>query len=281
VRLDNLAEHEFPDGNWVSFGLSGFYANYRGSNRSHCSYTLTTDCAFINIVDFDPKQENNTGPFGNLDILTKRDVDYYGVSVEARFGNWAAASLKDDVPAKSLSPLRIGLSMRAIDETAKLYSVDQLVCDPVKYKELLNTHYYGGYVGLEKQYPIGASWSLSLDATAGLYYADTQYEGRYSGYTPVFGSGYVQETGAVNESAEKGAFIGTIRAGLDRDFGWGKVGVFGQAEYLSYAPRISYNNNDQAGGSPWGVEGNRAGTHIVSDDAFNYTGGISVTFKMR
>ena len=65
ARLANFAEGRLPDGTPASFGVSGFFANYQGTTQSHCMYSLTTDCAIVNIVDFDPNNENNTGPFGN------------------------------------------------------------------------------------------------------------------------------------------------------------------------------------------------------------------------
>ena len=72
-----------------------------------------------------------------------------------------------------------------------------------------------------------------------------------------------------------------LRIGLNRNIGWGSVGVFGQGEYLSYVPRIAYNNNDQAGGEPWGLVGTQVGTRVKSDDALNYTGGLNVSFKLN
>jgi hypothetical protein len=123
---------------------------------------------------------------------------------------------------------------------------------------------------------------VSLDATAGLFYTDVEYQGRYAGYTPLIGAGYVQESGSVNASLDRGSFIGTMRAGLNRDLGWGAAGLFGQGEYLSYVPRMAYNNNDQANFLlSWPIAGTQVGTRIKTGDAFNYTTGLSFTLRMN
>ncbi len=282
VRLGNFAQAVTPEGYLLSFGFSGFFANYQNTTKSHCMYSQTTDCAIVNIFDFDATQANNTGPGGDLNVSTDRNVNYYGVAVDFRPGTWAAEGFKDGPPVQELSPIKVGVAMRGLDETAKLTSIDPLVSDPVKYKETLNTHYYGGYIGVDRKQPLGDGWALNFDATAGIYYTDTQYQGRYSGYTPYVGGGtvtFVQDFGAVNASQDKGSFIGTMRVGLDRELGWGKVGLFGQGEYLSYVPRVAYNNNDQAMPLSWPIAGTQVGTRLKSDDAFNYTTGLSLSFR--
>jgi hypothetical protein len=288
LRLADFARSPLPGGNEVSFGLSGFFSNYQSSSSSHCTYSLTTDCAFVNIIDFDPNQANNTGPFGNLNIKTSRNVNYYGVALDAHLGSWLGGSLKDwtgslkDAPvALAASPFYVGIGMRGLDETAKLTSVDPLVCDPVTYKETLNTHYYGGFIGVDEKGALGDGWAVNLNATAGVYYADTEYQGRYSGYAPVIGVGYVQDQGNLNESLDKASFIGTVRLGLDRSLGWGRLGIFAQAEYLSYVPRIVYNNNDQASVLSFPIAGTQYGTQIKSSDAFNYTTGVSLVLPVN
>ena len=96
----------------------------------------------------------------------------------------------------------------------------------------------------------------------------------------LYGVGYVVDNGNVNASANNGSFIGSIKLGLNKDLGWASMGAFAQAEYLSYVPKMTYNNNDFAGGAPWGIEGN-SGTHIASGDAMNYTVGVNLTFRLN
>ncbi len=281
ARLANFAEGRLPDETPASFGVSGFFANYQGTTQSHCMYSLTTDCAIVNIVDFDPNNENNTGPFGNLHVKASRDVDYYGVAIDARLGDLAGGGLKDGPLAGALSPFKLGVAVRGLNESASLTSIDPLVSVPVKYRESLNTYYYGGFAGIEKKAAFGDGWVAAIDATAGVYYASTDYQGRYNGYSVAFQSGYVQESGSINSSLDTPAFIGTLRLDLKRQLGWGAIGAFGEGEYLSYVPRIAYNNNDQAGGPPWGIAGTQIGTRILSSSAFNVTGGLSVSVPVN
>jgi hypothetical protein len=282
VRLANFAEGAWLDGRPLSFGISGFFANYEGRTNSHCMYTVTTDCAIVNIVDFNPWQPNNTGPFGDLNVKADRNVNYWGVALDARLGWWLEGGMKDGPPVQALSPFKLGVAVRGIDETAKLSSVDPLVSDPVRYKEKLDTRYYGGFAGVEKKEALGGGWIAGIDATAGVYYTSTDFQGRYNGYTFNLPSGYVQESGWVNSSIDRGSFIGTLRLDLKRELGWGTVGVFGQGEYLSFVPRVVYNNNDQAGGVLWGgITGTQNGTRIASSDAFNFTTGLGVSVPLN
>jgi hypothetical protein len=282
ARLANFAEGALPDGHLVSFGLSGFFANYQGTTNSHCMYSLTADCAIVNIDDTSPAFPNNTGPFGNLTIIMRRDVDYYGVGVDARFGDWTGDGVKNSPQVQELSPFKVGVAMRGISETANLTSSDPLVSGPVKYKESLNAQYYGGFVGFERKTALGDGWTVGLDATAGLYYTETQYEGRYNGYTFVIPNGYFPDSGRVDASLDRGSFIGTVRLDLKRQLAWGTLGVFGQGEYLSYVPRIAYNNADQAMGVLWGgIYGTQNGTRIASGDALNVTTGLSLSVPLN
>ena len=121
-------------------------------------------------------------------------------------------------------------------QTANLTSIDQLVCDPAKYKENLNTSYYGGFVGVEKKEPFGDGWIAGVDATAGVYYTNTGYQGRYNGYTPVIPLGYFQDSGVVSSNLDRGSFIGTVRLDVKKLLGWGTVGVFGEGEYFELRP---------------------------------------------
>ena len=280
--LANFANGALPDGQPVSFGMSGFFASYKGTTNSHCMYGLTTDCALVNIADSSSSMPGNTGPFGNLYTTTRRDVDYYGLAVDGRLNSRAADDPKDGPLSQDWSPFRLGLAMRKISEIASLTSVDPLVSLPVRYKESLRTLYTGAFVGVEESKALGDGWMLSLDARAGLYYADTEYQGRYNGYSFLFPTGYFQEAGTVNSSLDRGSFIGTVRLDLKRHLPWGTVGAFAQGEYLSYVPRIAYNNNDQADGVLWGgITGTQVGTSIMADSAFNFTTGLNISIPVN
>ena len=280
--LANFANGVLPGGQPVSFGMSGFYAGYGGTTHSRCMYSLSTDCAIVNIADLSSSMPDNTGPFGNLNVTTRRDVSYYGLAVDGRFGSEAAGGLMDGVLAQGALPFKLGLAVRGLNETANLTSVDPMVSLPVTYKENLDTLYTGAFVGIEENSALGEGWMMSLDAKAGLYYANTEYRGSYNGYSFLFPTGYFQETGTVNSSLDRGSFIGTVRFDLKRQLPWGMVGAFAQGEYLSYVPRMVYNNNDQADGVLWGgIAGSQAGTRIASEGALNFTTGLNISIPVN
>ena len=95
-------------------------------------------------------------------------------------------------------------------------------------------------------------------------------------------TGYFEEYGSVNSGLERASFIGSVRLDLKQQLGWGAIGLYGQGEYLSYVPRIVYNNNDQATGYLLGgVNGTQSGTRIASGDAFNFTAGLNVSVPVN
>jgi hypothetical protein len=177
---------------------------------------LTTDCAIVNIADLSSSAPDNTGPFGNLNITTRRDVSYYGLAVDGRLGSGTPGGLMDGVLSQEGFPFKLGLAVRGINESANLTSVDPAVSLPVMYKENLDTLYTGAFVGVEENSALGEGSMMSLDAKAGLYYANTEYRGSYNGYSFLFPVGYFQEASAVNSSLDRGSFIGTVRFDLKR-----------------------------------------------------------------
>ncbi len=281
VTFQDVAEHGFASGHWMSFSFAGFYSFYDATDHSACDFTATTDCVFVNIVDFDKEAENNTGLAGRLRTTTERDVRYWGVSVAAQPGTHKMGSLKDAMPVKSRSPFKFGLAFKALQERTDLLSIDISVPDPVDYGEDLDTYYYGGFVGLDHAVALSPSWALRLDAEAGLYLADTSYEGRYVGFVPIDGGKFVLEKGSLNLDDRDHAFIGSARLELQRALSWGTLSLYGEAEYLSHVPRVLYNNDDEAGGSPFGVIGTQVGTEIASDEAYNFTTGLKLSVPLQ
>lgn len=277
VHLREIAQHQFENGIWLQFGASGFYATYENSQTSRCSFSRTADCAYVNIVDFDPNEENNTGPFGVWEATTDRRANYWGAEVYARPGHHVPISLKDAASDRKELPFIFGVGFRQLDQETKLFAVDLSVPDPVDYRESLLTSYYGGFIGVERGVGIAYGMSLSFDARAGLYYAHSSYEGRYKAFIPIGGTDFIIEQGARDTADEDLAFIGGLKVELSKQLAWGDVSLFGHGEYLSYVPRVRLNNDDEAGGSPFGIVGTENGTRLDGDDAFSWTAGARVS----
>jgi hypothetical protein len=276
ARLSNAAIHPLGDGTYMNFGFSGFYANYDGSGRDSCSFTDEIDCAYVNILDFDPNEENNTGPFGELIAKADRTLHYWGVSVDTGMA-WGGGGLKDGVPERAVSPWKIGLGVRGLNERTDVKVSDPLSPHPVDYDQKLDTHYYGGFIGFADRYALLDGWLLSLDVQGGVYRAHTDYEGRYAGYV-LSGDGFIREWGRIEDDKDDSALIAGVQVGIGKALDWGSVEVYGQAEYLSFVPKVEYNNNDAAGGSPFGIAGDTVGTKVTSDEGVNYTFGLKIEF---
>lgn len=278
ARLDNAAMHPLGEGNFATFGFNGFYAHYEDSQRTSCEFTESADCAYVNIIDFDPFEENNTGPFGSLTTETDRTLHYWGVSVDTRFG-WFEGGLKDTVPARFIAPWKIGLGVRGLNERTDLHATDPLSPYPVDYEQRIDTHYYGGFIGFEDRYLLPDGWVLSVDAQGGVYRVNAEYEGRYTGYVLVGDNQFIREYGGVDLDDNDTSVIAGVHLSFGKAWDWGSLEVFGEAEYLGYVPAVRFNNDDEAGGgSPFGIAGTQEGTELTSDDAMNYSVGLKVRF---
>lgn len=267
----------------LTFNFAGYYGHYESTQRSECySEVGVNNCAFFNIIDSDPDFEDNTAPNGDFDIRTKKEVDVWGVSLEAQFNGWMdnRGSMKDTEPQhRPHRPFRLGMALKAIQQDTNLFAIDEAVeDDPIDYNEDLDTFYYGLYVGLDHQVDLGRGFSLGLNAEAGLYYADTQYKGSYLAFVDDgTGTGnYVLNQGATAFSENDISFIGSVRLELNKKLGRGVLGLFAEGEYYSYAPYVRYNDNDVSTGgvfSAFDIEGPNVGTSIDDGEAFSYTFG--------
>jgi len=272
AEINKFASHTFSTGLSADFSLDGFYSHYEGTDRSSCDFTAVSDCVFVNIVDPDPVNENNTGAFGRLAARTKREADYWGVALSADFGHETlGGSLKDSFPVRTPLPFKIGIAMRALQQNLDLFAIDVSVPDPVDYDEALDTYYWGAFIGLERSGEIAGGLTLTLDAHAGVYYARTDYDGHYISFVPIGGAVFQIENARLSLEDDSSALIAGLNIGLERDLGWGTIGIFAEGEYNSYVPRVAYNDNDNAGGTPFGLVGRNARTTIQRDDMVSYT----------
>ena len=155
------------------------------------------------------------------------------------------------------------------------------------YSEDLETNYWGGFVGADGSIDLGGGWSLQGDAEAGLYWADTDYSGNY-----VVTNGNVALAGfSINPNVSQSlsldsselAFIGTLKAALEKDYGPFRLAGFGRVEYISSVPDMAYNdldlNNNPGGGFNVG-RGPDDETRIGEDSAYAVSVGGRITVPM-
>lgn len=274
-------------GNWlVTAGLKGFYSRYEDDEQTRCVYTANTDCAFFPLVDPRPDgSSNGDGSGGNFaDWLTdvSRKVVYWGGGIEFDFSRNAPQvySLKDEPAPPVAEPFQwfVGLSVRQLNQDVSLYSVDRgPSADPVTLNDDLNTGYYGGYAGFSSSKEIGYGMRLKLAGEAGLYYAQTDYQGAYTATASLGDDSAVASSVSLSDDAP--ALIGLLHLLLERDFGQTTLGLFGEAEWLSYVPKVLYNDTDLNGGVPFDVIGSQNGTQLGEGSAFTYTVGARLSIK--
>ncbi len=286
LELNDFAQWTGPRGLGLSFMAGAYYANFDDTQVNRCEFeqnpktlTVNQDCRYVNIDDFSANEENNTDLFGKFETTVGRIVHSWGVSVGSQLFRQTLGSMKDDYVENTPTPFIFGLDVRGLNQDLELTAIDLNVPDPVKYTEELDTYYYGGFAGLRHKFAVTDGLSIGVDGRAGLYYAHTDYEGRYLAFVPVDGGRFIFERGAVDLARNETAFIGTAHVNVDYTVGNFSAGAYAKGEYYSYVPKVLYNNNDEAGGSPFGIRGTQVGTELGEDDSFVGTVGGRVSVK--
>ena len=236
----------------VTGGVKGFWANVDNNDRQTCR---RADCIVV-----DPSGE--AFAFGPPDLVnrTSRDVDYWGGSGEFKFGRPEPVNEKPNFYRNDY--FIVGADVRGIDQDIKIHG--KFDGDPIfNYKETLDTTYYGGYIGFGGEYSFGFIPGVKnvgglydrlglrtfINARAGLYSAQTDYDGR-------FAFDFFDFNSKISKSSEDLAFIGTISLETRKQLGARtSLSLWTDYEYISSVPDLQYA---KYGGT----------THIGQDDAF-------------
>ncbi|MEE9588460.1 MAG: hypothetical protein V3V97_10600, partial [Hyphomicrobiaceae bacterium] len=106
------------------------------------------------------------------------------------------------------------------------------------------------------------------------------YNATYEAFVPIGGSAFIIERSKLEINDESSALIAGVNVGLEKDVGWATLSVFAQAEYNSHVPFVKYNDNDLAGGIPFGLRGKTIGTSLDDESMVSYTlgGRVSIPF---
>lgn len=278
-------------GEWqTSLAVRGFYARYEDEQQTRCVFTANTDCAFFPLFDPDPTGittpggSGSGGFFSDWHTTVDREAVHWGGAVEIDLGRHAAApaSFKDAPVASEPVPFqwRAGLAVRRLDQKTSLISIDSgITQDPVTLNDSLDTAYYGGYVGFTTWKPVGAGFRVKLAGETGLYYANADYKGAYTASASLGDDSPIAQSVTLSDSAP--AFIGLLNVALERDLGPATVSLFGEAEWISYVPKVLYNDTDLNGGVPFDVVGVQNGTELGNGSALSYTVGARVSIPLR
>ncbi|MGH6804819.1 MAG: hypothetical protein ACREC3_15855 [Methyloceanibacter sp.] len=215
----------------VTGSVKGFFANVETDDSKRCSGS----CAF-----FDP---NSGLPFtgGTLNTKTDRDADYWGAQAELKFGRAEPVHVKPNLYRNDY--FIVGADVRGIDQDNTLRSSTGTA---FSYKESLDTTYVGGYIGLGGEYSLGfltggglydrLGLRTFIAGRAGLYSADTDYDGRFASGS--FGS-------KISQSNDELAFIGTVSLETRKQIGMRtSLSLWTDYEYISSVPKMHYADDD-------------------------------------
>jgi hypothetical protein len=228
----------FWGGHRVTGGVKGFWANVETDDRKRCSGGANY-CAVV-----DPTG-NFVNPSSSLSTKTSRDGDYWGAQAELKFGRAEPVHVKPNFYRNDY--FIVGADVRGIDQSNHLRSS---VGTNFAYKETLDTTYVGGYIGIGGEYSFGFIPFLGsavkgvggiydrlglrtfINARAGLYNAETDYEGR-------FASGpFASKTSQSNDEL---AFIGTVSLETRKQIGMrSSLSLWTDYEYISSVPQMRY-----------------------------------------
>jgi hypothetical protein len=222
------------DNSRVTGTVKGFWANIETDDRKNCNGG-PTDCVVV-----DP----GTGASfisSTLSTKTNREADYWGGQAELKFGRAEPVYEKPNFYRNDF--FIIGADVRGIDQDNTLRSS---VGTAFSYTESLDTTYYGGYIGLGGEYSFGFIPGVKnvggiydrlglrtfVSARAGLYNADTDYNGRFTS-API-GSN-------LSKSTDELAFIGTVSLETRKQIGMRtSLSLWTDYEYISSVPQVRY-----------------------------------------
>jgi hypothetical protein len=256
--------------------VKGFFAWHDGTSELQCANNVGgasgTNCSATPLIDNPRFAERVSNTTNNVSqFTTKRDVDHWGASIAI---------------ARGPAGLKAGPVFRRIDQVTTITGQEINPGggpDPFQltYNETLETNYWGAFVGADGAIDLGAGWSLQADGEVGLYWADTDFSGSYvvaNSLTSFTINGNVDQQLSLGSSEL--AFIGVLKAGLEKDFGLFKLAGFGRVEYISSAPDVAYNDLDIGFAGFISTRGADDETRIGERYAYSISTGARITVPM-
>ena len=235
----------------VTGSIKGFWANVETDNDSRCraSSCVLSDPAGTQVISGPPV----------LVTKTTRDVDYWGGQAELKFGRAEPVHEKPNLYRNDY--FIVGADIRGIDQDNRL--VGHWQGDLIyRYGETLDTTYYGGYIGLGGEYSLGFIPGVKnvgglydrlglrtfVSAKAGLYSAQTDYDGLYS-HPAIQGSNQGDLpplSTKTSKSSDDLDFIGTISLETRKQIGpRTSLSLWTDYEYISSVPEMHYGDLDR------------------------------------
>jgi hypothetical protein len=243
---------------WIG-AVHGYWSSIEDTNRNRCTSTNSTICAAADIVDTPGNSTVGVGPGQTLSSHTNRDVDSWGVALEFTTPNPRPMLLPGIMKSTHWGA---AFDVRGIDQNLGIKGATGGTGNLFNYNESLDTTYYGGYITFGGEYSLFPSlysgWGLRsfIDLHAGLYSANADYNGRFTG-RGVGGS-------RLGLSDDQLAFIGGVKFETRKQFSpRTSLSLLSEYDWYSYAPAMRYNDGDGA------ANGIVNQTHITDGDAFS------------
>lgn len=241
---------------WVG-AVHGYWSTFEDSNRTRCTTTNSSICAAADIVD--KPGPSTVSVFGTLTSHTNRDVDSWGVAFELTTPHPRPLLLPSIVKSTHWG---VAFDVRGLDQDLHIKGSTAGTSNLFNYRETLDTTYYGAYITFGGEYSLFpalySGWGLRsfIDLHAGIYGADADYSGRFTG-KGIGGS-------SLGLSDDEVAFIGGVKFETRKQFGARtSLSLLSEYDWYSWVPAMRYNDGD---GPAKGIV-NR--THITDDDAFS------------
>jgi hypothetical protein len=230
------------DGTLVTGAVRGFFASVDDDNSVRCT---STGGALCGTIDPTGTVAGPVPPGDTQTAKTERDVDFWGVAAEAKFGN----PTPPPGPGPSLyrnDYFILGGDVRGLDQNTHINGKTVASGSVFKYTEQLDTTYSGGYIGLGGEYSLGFlgvgglyDWlglRSFVSARAGVYNANADYSGHF----------LPTESGAptkLSVSEDRVAFIGGVTFETRKQLGARtSLSLATDYDYYSWAPEMRYSN---------------------------------------
>ena len=241
---------------WVG-AVHGYWSSIENTNRNKCTTTNSSICAASDIVDQPGPSTVSVG--GTLTSHTSRDVDSWGVAFELTTPHPRPVILPGIMKSTHWGA---AFDVRGLDQDLRIKGQTAGTSNLFNYRETLDTTYYGGYVTFGGEYSLFPSlysgWGLRsfIDLHAGIYGADADYNGRFTG-KGIGGS-------RLGLSDDEVAFIGGVKFETRKQFSpRASLSLLSEYDWYSYVPEMRYNDGDGR------AKGKVEQTQITDGDAFS------------
>ena len=242
----------------VSGSIKGFWSNVQTDNRSTCH----DQTCFV----FDPAGSTFASGPPTLVTHTSRDADYWGGQAELKFANGQPTEVKPTIYRNDY--FVAGFDGRGRNQDNRLHGNFE-GNSIYTYKESLDTTYVGGYIGFGGEYSFGFIPGVKnvgglydrlglrtfINVKAGLYNAETDYDGNFGLTSFAFGGG-PSFSSRLSQSSDDLAFIGTVSLETRKQIGLRtSLSLWTDYEYISSVPEMRYADTSRP-------------TRINDDDVF-------------